>query len=151
MKRLTYGILSSLVIFSAAMPVKAETPAFITAQSESTVERMFQQQRVLTEDIQSLMAQMKTVMAQMKALTSVPQGQSPTMADLYKQQQVMATHLETLLAQNRLDTIPPRRVNATVQEVYEQQVAMVSEMKTMMAEMKAMVEVYRGRVTSPRR
>jgi len=150
-RRLTYTLLSSLVILSTAMPAKAETPTFMIAQSNSTIERMFEQQRVLTDDIQTLMAQMKTMMAQMKALTSLPDGQSPTMADLYKQQQILMTRLEAALPRTRLDTIPPRSSAATVQAIHEQQTALVAEMKTMMAEMKAMMEVYRGRVTNNRR
>jgi len=90
-------------------------------------------------------------MAQMKALTSLPNAQSPTMADLYKQQQVMIAKLETTLARTRLDTLPPRSSTATVQEVHDQQVAMIAEIKAMMVEMKTMMEVYRGRVTNNRK
>ncbi len=150
MKRLIYGALSSLVIVSTAVPVMAETPVSIVAQTDSDtiIDRMFYEQRILREEIQQMMAQMKAMMAEMKATQAMPAGKNITMNDLYKQQQVLATQVEALVARNRLDTIPPRTTGtATVQEVHQQQQAMISELKTMMAEMKQMVAVYRGRVT----
>jgi hypothetical protein len=147
MKRLAYGVLSSLVILSAAGPVKAETPTFTIAQSESTIAQMYQQQRVLTEDIQTLMAQMKTVMAEMKALTASPSGKSVTMNDLYKQQQVLSARMDMLIGRTRYDTIQPTATipktnSAAVQEVHQQQQAMVAEMKGMMTEMKKTFEYF---------
>ncbi len=149
MKRVAYGILSSLLILSVTVPVGAKTPTAAIAQSNSmTIEQMFREQKVLTDEIQALMAQMKAMMAEIKALTSLPSGQTPTMADLYKQQQVILSRLETL-SQSRFDTISPRKPaatgKATVQDVHQQQQAMMAEMKSMAAEMKQMLEVYRGR------
>jgi hypothetical protein len=114
MKRLTCGILSSLVILSAAGAAKAETPAFVVAQSESTIERMYQEQRVVTEGMLELMAQMKTMMAQMKALTAAPTGKPATTNDMYRLQQ----------------------------STQQQQQAMMAEMKGMMAEMKKTFEYF---------
>jgi hypothetical protein len=141
MKRLTCGILSSLVILSAAGVAKAETPAFVVAQSESTIERMYQEQRVVTEGMLELMAQMKTMMAQMKALTDLPPGKSVTMNDLYKQQQVLSARMDMLIGRTRYDTIQPTATSpkaspATVQSVQQQQQVMMAEMKEMMTEMK---------------
>jgi cytochrome c556 len=150
MKRVTYGILSSLLILSVTLPVGAKTPTATIAQSpnSATIEQMYREQKVLSDEIQTLMAEMKAMMAEMKALTSVPEGKTPTMADLYKQQQVILSRLETL-SQSRLDTILPKRSaangTATAQDVYQQQQAMMTEMKSMMADMKKMLEVYRGR------
>lgn len=150
MKRFAYGVLSSLVILSVAVPTKAETPTFMIAQQDSTIQRMFRELRVVTDDMQTMMAQMKTMMAEMKVLTSLPAGQTPTMTDLYKQQQILMTQMETLIGRTKFDTIPPRKSTATVQEVYQQQVVMMTEMKAMMAEMKRMMTVFRGRVTEPK-
>lgn len=153
MKRLVYGALSSLVILAIAVPGMAETPVTIIAQSESDtiIDRMFYEQRLLREDMRQMMAQMKAMMAEMKATQSMPAGKSVTMNDLYKQQQILAAQVESLINRNRLDTIPPRATtSATVQEVYQQQQTMISELKEMMAEMKKMVAVYRGRVTDLR-
>jgi len=151
MKRLIYGTLSSLIILSTVIPVQAEPQSVLTAQSNSTVERMFEQQRVLTEDIQMIMTQMKRMMAEMKVLTSMPSQQMVTMNDVYKQQQLLAARMDALIGRTRFDTIQPRTTgSATIQEVYQQQVDMVAEMKEMMAEMKRMVTVYRGRVTELR-
>lgn len=145
MKKLAYGILSSVLILAATVPVGATTPPTLVAQSSSSrIEQMFRQQRVLTDEIQSMMAQLKTMMAEMKALTSLPEGQTPTMTDVYKQQQVILAKIETL-SQSRFDTLLPRNKAATVQDVHQQQMAMIAELKTMMAEMKTMLEVYRGR------
>lgn len=151
MKRFAYGVLSSLVILSVTVPAKAETPTFMIAQQDSTIQRMFRELRVVTDDMQTMMAQMKTMMTEMKALTSVPAGQTPTMTDLYKQQQILTTQMETLIGRTKFDTIPPRATStATVQEVYQQQKVMMAEMKVMMAEMKRMMTVFRGRVTEPK-
>lgn len=148
MKRLVYGALSSLMILAVATPVMAETPATVIAQSESIVDRMFREQRVLTEEIQTLMTQMKAIMAEVKATNAMSSGKTVTMNDLYKQQQVLAAQVETLIARNRIDTIPPRATStATVQEVHQQQQAMMAELKDMMTEMKRMVAAYRGRAT----
>jgi TolA-binding protein len=151
MKKLAYGLLSGLLMLAVTVPVGATTPTSTivqpttVAQSNSaTIEQMFREQKVLTDEIQALMAQMKTMMAEMKALTSLPEGQAPTMADLYKQQQVILARLETL-SQSRFDTLVPKKNAATVQEVHQQQVAMIADLKTMMAELKTMAEVYRGR------
>jgi len=59
MKKLIYGMLSGLVIMSAVMPAEAETKPVVVAQSRSTIEQMYKQQRVLTQEIQSLMTQIK--------------------------------------------------------------------------------------------
>lgn len=158
MKRLAYGVLSSLVILSAVGPAQAETPAFMVAQSESTIERMFQEQRVVTEGMLEMMAQMKVMMAEMKALMASPSGKPVTMNELYKQQQILAARMDALIGRTRLDTIQPKAVSsatgatssATVQEVQQQQQTMMAEMKEMMAEMKKMITVYRGRATDPR-
>ena len=151
MKKLVSGALSSLVILSATLPARAEIPTFTVAQSQSTIEQMFRQQRVLTEEIQTMMAEMKTMMAEMKALTALPVGQSATMNDLYKQQQILAMKVDSLIGRTRFDTIQPRTTETvTVQEVHQQQTAMMAEMKEMMAEMKKMIAVYRGRGTEPR-
>ena len=151
MKRLIYGTLSGLVILSTAMPAKAESPTFVTAQSQATIEQMFRQQRVLTDEIQTMMAQMKIMMAEMKALTSLPPGKSASMTDLYNQQQILIARMDTLIGRTRLDTIAPKTTSsATVQEVYQQQVEMMAEIKEMMTEMKRMITVYRGRVTDPK-
>jgi hypothetical protein len=144
-KKLAYGVLSSLLILAATVPVHATTPAVTIAQSNSAaIEQMFREQKVLADELQTLMTQAKTMMAEMKVLTSPPEGQAPTMTDLYKQQQVMLAQIMTL-SQSRLDTILPRKNAATVQDVYQQQAAIMAEMKTMMAEMKTMMEAYRGR------
>ncbi len=155
MKRLVSGVLSSLLVLSTVVPAKAETPTYVVAQSESTIERMYQEQRVVTEGMLELMAQMKTMMAEMKALTSLPTGKPVTMNDLYKQQQIMAARMDALIGRTRLDTIQPRVSTsapspATVQEVHQQQQAMMTEMKEMMAEMQQMIAVYRGRATNLR-
>ena len=151
MKRLIYGMLSGLVIMSAAMPAKAETQPVIVAQSEGSLEQMYYQQRVLTEEIQSLMTQMKVMMAEMKALSSLPSDKSVTMNDLYKQQQLLDAKVDALIGRTRLDTIAPRTDrSATVQNVYQQQVSMVAEIKEMMAELKQMMAAYRGRATNLR-
>jgi hypothetical protein len=143
MKRLAYGVLSSLVILSAAVPAKAETQPFMIAQSASTIEQMYQQQRVLTYDIKTMMTQMKAMMAEMKALTASPSGKPVTMNDLYKQQQVLAARMEMLIGQTKYDTIQPTpKDSATVQEVYQQQQMMIAEMKEMMAEMKKTFEYF---------
>lgn len=146
MKRVAYGILSSLLILSVTVPVGAKTPTAAIAQSNSmTIEQMFREQKVLTDEMQTLMAQMKAMMAEMKALTSLPSGQTPTITDLYKQQQLMLARIETLSNRTKLETILPQKSAATVQDVYQQQQAMMAEMKSMAAEMKQMLEVYRGR------
>src|SRR5579885_1309754 len=89
MKKLAYGVLSSLLILATAIPSGATTPTTTIAQANSTsLDQMFQEQRVLTGELQKMMAQMKMMMAEMKALTSVPEGQTPTTTDLYKQQQI---------------------------------------------------------------
>ncbi|PSB24321.1 hypothetical protein [Stenomitos frigidus] len=149
MKSFAYGVgvLSSLLILATTVPVGATTPTATVAQSNSSsIEQMFREQKVLTDEIKTLMTQMKAMMAEMKALTSLPEGQAPTMADLYKQQQVILAQVQTL-SQSRFDTLQPRKNTATVQEVHQQQVAMMAEMKSMMAEMKAMIEAYRGRAS----
>lgn len=154
MKRLAYGVLSSLLILATTIPVGAETSTTLVqsntvAQSNSaTIDQMFRQQKVLADEIQALMAQMKTMMAEMKALTALPDGQTPTMADLYKQQQRLITQVEALTNRTKLETIQPRKSTATVQDVHQQQVTMMAEMKAMMAEIKSMSEVYRGRAGS---
>lgn len=151
MKRLVYSIAYSLVIVSAAMPAHAETPIFKVAQSDSTIERMFRELRVVTDDMQTMMTQMKMMMAEMKALTSVPAGKSATTNDLYKQQQVLIGQMEILIGRTKLDTLLPRTTStATVQEVRQQQKVMITEMKSMVAEMKAMMAAYRGRATDRR-
>lgn len=149
MRRLIYGVLTSLVIVSAAMPAGAEPPITI-AQQDSTLQQMYRQQRVLTDDMRTIMAQMQTMMAQMKALMSLPEG-NPTMTDLYKQQQVILAQMDRIIGRSRLDTLPPQQSTATIQEVYQQQQLMLAEMKGMMAEMQKMIEVYRGRVSTPKR
>jgi len=163
MKKLAYGLLSGLLML-AAIPVGATTPTTTIAQSHTiaqansaTIEQMFQEQKVLTNEIQTLMAQMKAMLAEMKALTSLPEGQTPTMADLYKQQQVILTRLETL-SQSRFDTLVPKRSAvtgqgkaATVQDIHRQQLAIIADLKTMMAEMKTLMEVYRGRAGTSER
>lgn len=145
MKKLAYSVLSGFLILAATVPVQASTPAAIVAQSNSaTIEQMFREQKVLADELQTLMMQAKTMMAEMKVLTSPSEGQAPTMTDLYKQQQVILAQITTL-SQSRSDTILPKKDTATVQDVYQQQAAMMAEMKTMMAEMKTMMEAYRGR------
>ena len=146
MKKLAYGVLSSLLILAATVPVQAATPAVTVAQSNNSaaIEQMFREQKVLADELQTLMTQAKTMMAEMKVLTSPSEGQAPTMTDLYKQQQVILAQIMTL-SQSRLDTILPKKNAATVQDVYQQQAAIMAEMKTMMAEMKTMMEAYRGR------
>ncbi len=141
MKRLACGVLSSLVILSAAIPAKAETPTFTIAQDLTTIEQMYEQQRVLTNDIQTVMTQMKAMMAEMKALTAAPSGKSVTMNDLYKQQQALSARMDLLIGRTRYDTIQPTATSpkatpATVQTVQQQQQVMVAEMKEMMIEMK---------------
>lgn len=155
MKRFAYGVLSSLVILSAVGPAKAETPAFTVAQSESAIERVAQEQRVLTEGMLEVMAQMKVMMAELKTLTSSPTGKPVTMEDIYKQQQMLEARVDALIGRTRLDTIQPRAISpatnsATIQEVHQQQQAMMAEMKEMMTEMKQMITVYRGRATDLR-
>jgi hypothetical protein len=146
MKRLIYGVLSSLLIVSTTVPAQAKTPTPAIALSNATIERMFREQKVFSEDIETLMTQMKAMMAEMKALTAAPAGQAPTMTDLYKQQQVMQAQIDTLLSRSRFDSLTPRgSTSATVEEVHQQQQAMIAEMKSMMGEMKKMVEIYRGR------
>ncbi len=123
MKKIAFGVLSSLLVLSAAIPAKAETPAFVVAQSApsiESIEQMYEQQRVVTETMTETMAQMKAMMAEMKALTATPNGKSVTTNDLYRQQQ----------------------------SIQQQQQAMMTEMKQMMAEMKQMLTVYRGRATN---
>lgn len=147
MKRLTCGILSSLVILSTAGVARAETPTFTIAQDLTTIEQMYEQQRVLTNDIQTLMTQMKTVMAEMKALTAAPPGKSVTMNDLYKQQQALSARMDMLIGRTRYDTIQPtatspKASSATVQSVQQQQQMMIAEMKGMMAEMKKTFEYF---------
>jgi hypothetical protein len=122
MKRLATGILSSVLVLSAVVPVKAETPAFVVAQSESTIEQMFREQRVVTEGMLEMMAEMKAMMAEMKALTATPTGKTVTTNDLYRQQQ----------------------------SVQQQQQTIMAEMKQMMAEMKQMLTIYRGRANNLR-
>jgi HD superfamily phosphodiesterase len=141
MKRLACGILSSLVILSAAGVAKAEAPTFTIAQDLTTIEQMYEQQRVLTNDIQTLMTQMKTVTAEMKALTASPPGKAVTMSDLYKQQQALSARMDMLIGRTRYDTIQPTATRPkasleTVQSVQQQQQMMIAEMKEMMAEMK---------------
>jgi hypothetical protein len=151
MKRLVSGILSSLVILSATIPTQAQTPNFTVAQSESAIEQLSKEQRVVTEGMLELMAQMKTMMAEMKALTAPSSGKPVTMNDLYKQQQVLSTQMDMLIGRTRLDTIQPREArSASVQEVQQQQQVMIAEMKNMMAEMQKMMAVYRGRATNLR-
>lgn len=155
MKRFAYGVLSSLVILSAVVPAKAETSAFTVAQSESAIERVAQEQRVLTEGMLEVMAQMKVMMAELKTLTSSPTGKPVTMEDVYKQQQMLEARVDALIGRTRLDTIQPRATSpvtnsATIQEVHQQQQAMMAEMKEMMTEMKQMITVYRGRATDLR-
>ncbi len=164
MKKLAYGLLSGLLLLAATIPVGATTPTTTITQSHTiaqansaTIEQMFQEQKVLTNEIQTLMAQMKAMLAEMKALTSLPEGQTPTMADLYKQQQVILTRLETL-SQSRFDTLVPKRSAvtgqgkaATVQDIHRQQLAIIADLKTMMAEMKTLMEVYRGRAGTSER
>ncbi|MBW4469721.1 MAG: hypothetical protein KME45_04875 [Stenomitos rutilans HA7619-LM2] len=148
MKKLTYGILSSLLILSVTVSVGATTPpaATIAQAKPLTIEQMFETQRVLSDEIQSTMAELKAMMAEIKALTAVPPGQNPTMADLYKQQQVIISQLEALnLSQTRIDSVLPKKRAATVQDVYQQQQALLTELKSMKAELKTMVETYRGR------
>jgi hypothetical protein len=145
MKRLIYGGLSSLVILLSTVPVQAQTPALVVAQSNSTIERMFREQRAFVGELETIMAEIKIMKAQMKALMALPEGKPATMEDIYKQQQLLSAQMETLLLRNRLNTIPPRTSTATMQEVYQQQVAMMDEMKGMMTEMKKMIEIYRGR------
>lgn len=146
-----YGTLSSLLILSVITPAKADTQPLIVAQSNSTVDEMFRQQRVLKDDIQALMTDLRTMMAEMKALSSLPSGKTATMNDLYKQQQLLAARFDSIVGRTRLDTIQPRATSsASVQEVHQQQVEMLTEMKAMMAEMKRMIAVYRGRVTEPK-
>jgi hypothetical protein len=148
---LIYGTLSSLLILSVITPAKADTQPLIVAQSNSTVDEMFRQQRVLKDDIQALMTDLRTMMAEMKALSSLPSGKTATMNDLYKQQQLLAARFDSIVGRTRLDTIQPRATSsASVQEVHQQQVEMLTEMKAMMAEMKRMIAVYRGRVTEPK-
>lgn len=151
MKRLLYGTLSTLLILSVMTPAKANIPPFAIAQSNSTVDEMFRQQRVLKDDIQALMADMKTIIAEMKILSTLPSNKVATMNDLYKQQQLLAARFDSIIGRTRLDTIQPKATSAaTVQEVHQQQVEMITEMKAMMAEMKRMIAVYRGRVSEPR-
>lgn len=151
MRKIVYGIVSSLVIVAAAMPAHAETPSFRIAQEDSSIERMFRELRVVTDDMQTMMTQMKMMMAEMKALTSVPAGKSATTNDLYKQQQVLIGQMEMLIGRTKLDTLLPRTTSkATVQEVQQQQQVMITEMKAMMTEMKAMMAAYRGRATDRR-
>ncbi len=153
MKKLTYGVLSSLLILATAIPSGATTPAPTIAQANSaSIDQMFQEQRVLTGELQTMMAQMKMMMAEMKALTSIPEGQTPTTTDLYKQQQILIAQVETLTNRTKLDTIlSPGKRTATVQDVYQQQMAMAADLKAMMAEMKTMLEAYRGRAGAYRR
>lgn len=151
MKKLVFGSLSSLVLLLTVMPAKAEIQPAVVAQSQSTIEQMFRQQRVLTDEMKSLMAQMKVLMAEVKALTAEPSEKPITMGDLYKQQQILAARVDALIGRTRFDTIAPRATTSgSVQEVYQQQVEMMAEMKEMMAEIKRMVTVYRGRVTDLR-
>ncbi|MDX2232212.1 MAG: hypothetical protein NW220_21430 [Leptolyngbyaceae cyanobacterium bins.349] len=147
MKRLIYAALSSLALVSATMPAKANTQSFVIAQSQSTIEQMYKQQRVLTEEIQSLMTQMKIMMAEMKVLTAMPPEKSVTMNDLYKQQQLLSAKVDTLIGRTRLDAIAPRTDTATAETIQQQQMGMIAEMKEMMTEMKRMITVHRGRVT----
>ena len=170
MKKLAYSLLSGLLMLATTIPVGATTPTTTIAQSHTiaqphtiaqansaTIEQMFREQKVLTDEIQTLMAQMKVMLAEMKALTSLPEGQTPTMADLYKQQQVILTRLETL-SQSRFDTLVPKRSAvtgqgkaATVQDIHRQQQAIIADLKTTMAEMKTLMEVYRGRAGTSER
>ncbi|MBM0744858.1 hypothetical protein JOY44_25390 (plasmid) [Phormidium sp. CLA17] len=151
MKRLVYGIVSSLIIVSVAVPATAKTPTFVIAQQDATIQRMFRELRVVTEDMQEMMTQMKMMMAEMKALTSVPSGKPTTTNDLYRQQQVLIQQMEILIGRTRLGTIQPRTIStSTVQEVQQQQQVMMTEMKEMMAEMKRMMAAYRGRATDRR-
>jgi len=141
MKRLACGVLSSLVILSAVVPAKAETPTFRIAEDLTTIEQMYEQQRVLNNDIQTLMTQMKAMMAEMKALTAAPPGKAVTMNDLYKQQQALSARMDMLLSRTKFDTIQPtanssKASSATVQSVQQQQQVMIAEMKKMMAEVK---------------
>ncbi|MBW4578795.1 MAG: hypothetical protein KME42_04370 [Tildeniella nuda ZEHNDER 1965/U140] len=145
MRKLAYGVLSGFIILTTTIPVIAGTPTVTVAQSNSNLERMYREQRVFADEMKTMMAQMKRMMAEMKVLTSAPDGQTPTIADLYKQQQVLIARMETLTNPTKLETLLPRKNAATTQEVYQQQVAMMAEMKTMMAEMKTMMELYRGR------
>lgn len=146
MKRLAYAALSSLMIASAAIPVGATPPPTTVAQSGSTIEQMYFQQRVLSQDLETLMTQMKAMMAEMKAVTAAPSGKTITMEDLYKQQQVLAAQVETLIGRSRWDTLRPSATDTTTLQVVQQhQQAMIAEMKEMMTEMKKMVTVYRGR------
>lgn len=153
MKRLTYGILSSLLILFATVPVRANTapievktaPTITIAQASTlTIEQMYEKQRVLSDELQTMMAELKAMTAELKAVTALPPGKSPTMADLYRQQQVILERLNTL-SQTRIDSVLPRKVTATPQDVYQQQQAMLTEMKAMMAEIKQIADVYRGR------
>ncbi len=124
MKKFAYGVLSSLLILAATVPVQATTPAAIVAQSNSaTIEQMFREQKVLADELQTLMRQAKKMMAEMKVLTSPPVGQAPTMTDLYRQQQMILAQITTL-SQSRSDTILPKKNAATVQDVHQQQAAM---------------------------
>jgi hypothetical protein len=148
MKRLTCAAVSSLMVMSFITPVRAESTPAITAQSRSTIEEMFFRQRVLTDELQTLMAQMKMMMAEMNTLTTPPTEKPVTMADLHKQQQLLIARVDSLIGRSRLDTLSPKPATAaTVQDVYQQQVVMMAEMKEMMAEMKRMMVVYRGRAT----
>jgi len=150
-RKLTYGVLSSLLILSVTVPARAEIPSSAIAQSnEATIEQMFKEQRVLTNEIQTLMTQVKVLMAEMKALTALPEGQTPTMADLYKQQQLLMAQVQALTAQTRVETLLPRKGAATVKEVHEQQVAMIADIKSMMTELKSMIQIYRGRAGNGR-
>jgi len=92
------------------------------------------------------------MMAEMKALTSLPTTKPVTMKDVYQQQQILTAKIDALIGRTRFDVIAPGSEGSppTVQEVYQQQVSMVAEMKEMMAEMKQMITVYQGRVTDPK-
>jgi len=151
MKRLVYGVLSSLLILSATLPAGAQTPTTTIAQSRPSFEQMYREQQVLTDEIKTMMIEMHALIEQMKALTSLPEGQTPTMADLYKQQLMLGARVDALLGQTKAYPSTSTQGAAIVQDVHQQQVAMMAELKSMMAELKTLAEVYRGRANGFRR